>query len=201
MDNVSGLPNRGFTYHGGTPDDIGKSIGIEGHPMKFRDEIRTSGGLMIKRSNRFTHAILVRNTSGAALLPGRSVVWEAGYRGRRVNGYTSTTAVEVAGVVDDRLPAAGVADDDLFWLLRKGPALIKSPLAAGAGSVFAEGNVLVALTAVTSGATTAGRPAVLDTALTTNTGLALVNNFARVMSAMTTAQTNQDMLVDLQLND
>lgn len=201
MDNVSGLPNRGFTYHGGTPDDIGKSIGIEGHPMKFRDEIRTSGGLMIKRSNRFTHAILVRNTSGAALLPGRSVVWEAGYRGRRVNGYSATTAVEVAGVVDDRLPAAGVADDDLFWLLRKGPALIKSPLAAGAGSVFAEGNVLVALTAVTSGATTAGRPAVLDTALTTNTGLALVNNFARVMSAMTTAQTNQDMLVDLQLND
>jgi hypothetical protein len=77
--------------------------------------------------------------------------------------------------------------------------LIKTPHGGGAGNVFAEGDLLNALTAVTTGAVTSGRPAVLATAATTNTALAIVNKIGRVMSAMTTAQTNADMLVDLEL--
>lgn len=204
--NVTPLPNRGFTYHGGTPASIGRSLQLEGSQAVFRDDTPDTGSAADKiRSNNVTHAVLVRNTSGAALLPGRQVTWAAGFRGRRVNGYSTTTAVEVAGVVDDRLPVAGVANNDLFWLLRKGPALVKTPLAAGAGSVFAEGNVLIALTAATSGAITAGRPAVFDfTATSTGTtngdnARALANRFGRVMSAMTTAQTDSFMLVDLDI--
>lgn len=197
-DSVTGLPKRGYTYHGGTPEAFSKSIGIEGHQMKFQDDYSSGTGVRVKRSDEYTHAVLVRNVSGIALTPGRTVSWKSGFRGRRVDGYTTTTAAEVAGVVDDQLPAAGVANNDLFWLLIKGPALLKTPLAGGAGNVFAEGNVLVALTAATSGATTAGRPGVLDLTVATNTAAAIVNRFARVMSAMTTAQTNANMLVRLE---
>ena len=198
-DNVTGLPKRGFTYHGGTPDSIGKTLGLEGHPMRFMDDYPASGGVRVKRSDSQVYAILVRNVSGITLTPGRTVSWKAGFRGRRIDGFTTTTAQEVAGVVDDQLPAAGVANNDLFWLIVKGPVLIKTPLAAGAGSVFAEGDVLVALTAATSQATTAGRPAVLASAATTNTAAAIINRYARVMSAMTTAQTNTNMLVDISI--
>ena len=198
-DKVSSMPRRGKTYSGGTPSSIGQSVGLEGYIQEFKDEVRTGNGVLSQRSGQVTKAMLVRNVSGFALLPGRSVAWAAGYRGRRVNGYTATTAQEIAGYVDDKLPSTGVADDDLFWLLRNGPALIKTPHGGGAGNVFAEGAVLNALTAVTTGAVTAGRPAVLATAATTNTALAVINRVGRAMSAMTTAQTNADMLVDLEL--
>lgn len=198
-DNVTGLPKRGYTYHGGTPDSLGQSVQNEGAQIRFVDDFVDGTSVRKKRSNRFTHAILVRNVSGVALTPGRTVSWKAGFRGRRVDGYTTTTGAEVAGVVDDQLPAAGVANNDMFWLLVDGPALIKTPLAGGAGNVFAEGNVLIALTAATSQATTAGRAAVLDLTQVTHPASSIVNRFARVMSAMTTAQTNADMLVDLKI--
>lgn len=198
-DKVSSMPRRGKTYSGGTPSSIGQSVGLEGYIQEFKDEVRTGNGVLSQRSGQVTKAMLVRNASGFALLPGRQVAWAAGYRGRRVAGYTATTAQEVAGIVDDKLPSTGVAVNDLFWLLRSGPALLKTPNAGGAGNVFAEGDVLNALTAATTGAVTAGRPAKLAVAATTNTALAVINRFARVMSAMTTAQTNADMLVELEL--
>lgn len=199
-DNVSGgLPNPGKTYHGGTPASIGRSADLEGTEVKFKDEVRVGNEPRRIRSGRFREARLVRNTSGIALTPGRSVVWQAGHRGKRVNGYSSVTSQEVAGYVDPGLPATGVANNDLFWLFRKGPTLIKTPLASGAGNVFAEGDVLGALTAVTSQAATAGYPAVLVTASTALAASAILNRVGRVMSAMTTAQTNVDMLVDLDI--
>jgi len=197
-DTVTGLPKRGYTYHGGTPvASIDGSKAIEGHPMAFADDYPDGPGVRIKRSDDVVEAILVRNTSGAALLPGRLVRWKSGSRRREVDGYTNATAGEVAGVVDDQLPSTGVANNDLFWLIVKGHALIKTPLAGDGGNVFSAGDIVVALTAITSGATTAGRPAVLATAATTNTAAAIVNRFARVVSAMTTAQTNANMLAYL----
>lgn len=198
-DNVTGLPKRGKTYSGGTATSstITSSALLEGTEINFKDDVAVANQPRRPRSGRFVTARLVRNVSGAALLPGRLVTWQALYRGRRVDGYARTDGVECAGVVDDRLPSGGVADQDLFWLLREGPVLIKTPLAAGAGSVFTEGDVLVALTAVTSGATTSGRPAVLVTNSTAVTASLVVNRIGRVMSAMTTAQTNSSMLIDL----
>jgi len=198
-DRVSSLPRRGRTYSGGTPSSIGQSVGLEGYVQDFKDELRTGAGVLSQRSGQMTTAMLVRNASGIALLPGRSVAWSAGFRGRRVAGYTTLTAQEVAGYVDDQLPSTGVANNDMFWLLRRGPALIRTAHVAGAGNVFAVNDVLVALTAVTTGAVTAGRPAVLAVAATTNTAEAIINRIGRVVSAMTTSQTNANMLVELQL--
>jgi len=197
--NVTGLPQRGKTFSGGTPTSIDQSAQSEGARMSFKDEYRSGSGVLVKRSNQYVECVLVRNSSGAALLPGRTVSWASGYRGRRVDGYTRTTNQEVAGVVDDQLPSAGVASNDLFWLIRRGPCLIKTPLAGDSGNVFAVDDVLVALTAVTSGATTSGRPAVMAKAASTNTAEAIINRFARVVSAKTTANTNADMLVNVEL--
>ena len=146
-DNVSnGLPKRGKTRFSGTPDTItGPSVSIEGTEVNFMDDYKSGNEPRRRRSGRFITARLVRNVSGITLLPGRTVTWKTGYRGTRVDGYSTTTAQEVAGVVDDQLPTSGVANNDLFWLMIKGPALIKTPLAAGAGSVFAAGDVLAAL--------------------------------------------------------
>jgi hypothetical protein len=96
-------------------------------------------------------------------------------------------------VVDDQLPSGGVADDDLFWIVRSGPCLLLNDIASGASTVITEGSVVGALTAATSGATTAGRIA----NLTVTTGDTITNKLGRAMSAKTTANTNADVLVDL----
>lgn len=197
MDNVSGgLPNIGKTYHGGTPASVGRSTELEGVEVRFKDEIKSAAGPATIRSGRFKKCLLVRNSSGGALLPKRLVTWEAAFRGRRVDAYADVTAEEVAGVVDDRLPAAGVADDDLFWLIIGGPALVKTSN-AGATAVIAEGNVLVSLTAGT--VADAGRLGVANTASTANADSVVINRIGRAMSAATTANTNSDVLVDVQL--
>jgi hypothetical protein len=203
--NVTALFNRGFTYTGGTPDAIAQSSGSEGAICQFKDEYRSGSGVLVKRSNQLITAMCVRNVSGIALTPGRLVRWKALFRGKRVDGYTTTTTAEVAGVVDDALPSTGVANNDLFWLIRKGPCLVKTPLVADVSNVFTENDILIAMTAVTSQSTTAGRPitwalTATSTGTTDGTGaLYIINRIGRAMSAKTTANTNADLLCDLQL--
>lgn len=199
-DNVTGLPKRGKTYHGGTPTSFDKSVDIEGSSAAFADDDTTSSGPSTRNSGRLTHCILVRNSSGISLEPKRVVKWASGQRGKRVDGYGNATAENVAGVVDDRLPAAGVASNDLFWLMVKGPALVKTALEANANNVISDNGVLVALTAATSQATTSGRVVGQTlTGATQNLANQIQNRIGRAMSAKTTANTNADVLVDLYL--
>lgn len=198
--NVSGgLPNVGKTYHGGTPDSIGRSVDLEGTECMFKDDVRVGAQPRQVRSGRFRTARLVRNTSGFALEPKRLVSWEAGYRGLRVAGYVSVTSAEVAGVVDPDLPSTGVADDDLFWLFRKGPVLVKTPVAGDATNVFTEGEVLGALVGATTGAAAAGRLGKVATGTTATLPSTVINRVGRAISAATTANTNADLLVDLEI--
>jgi hypothetical protein len=198
---AAGLPNLGHTYHGGTPSSIGRSVDLEGTEAYFKDEVPQTGmAPALKRSGRTKVCRLVRNSSGISLLPKRAVKWESGYRGTRVDGYCAVTAAECAGIVDDQLPAGGVADDDLFWVVRKGPCLLLTDLAGGANNVFSDGTVVVALTAATSQATTAGRIAPQSlTGATAVLGGQIQNAIGKAMSAKTTANTNADILVDLEI--
>ena len=69
------------------------------------------------RSNRRKVCIAVRNTSGAALLPKR-VVRLAGSGTAlfgAADGYAAVANDPLVGVVDEFLPAAGVASNDVFW--------------------------------------------------------------------------------------
>ena len=108
------------------------------------------------RSNRRKVCVAVRNTSGVALLPKR-VVRLAG-TGKALfgatDGYASTANEALVGVVDEFLPAAGVAINDVFWVTVDGPTEVSVALS---GSDVAVRSALSVVTAATSGATTAGR--------------------------------------------
>lgn len=194
--------DRGRTYYDGNTIDSADygGVGLEGSIRVFRDFDPTDR--LKLRSARDITCILVRNVSGIALLPGRIVRWKAAFRGKRVDGYTTTTAAEAAGVVDEWLPTAGVPDGDLFWLVVDGPSLVRSDLTGDAGTAFSEGAILIAVTAATSQATSAGRMTEADftTAATGATlGDQIVNRIGRAMSANTTSQTNRQVLVDVRL--
>lgn len=125
----------------------------------------------VVRSNRVKTCVAVRNTSGGALLPKRVVTFDtatAGLAGfTETKGYSAVTNEERVGVVDEYLPAAGVAANDVYWVTVDGPTEVAAALS---GSDIAVGDRLAAITAVTSGATTAGR--VTASALAAGTQLA-----------------------------
>lgn len=213
-DNVVSLPLRGKTYLSGpnrTPDaTASQSIAIEGIVKTFKDmSYTTTAGAQVKtpRSGGEVTCILVRNDSGISLLPKTAVTWKSGARGKRVDGYADFAPDRaIAGIVDEFLPATGVADDDYFWLVVKGPSLAITAIPGDETNVISVDDWLINTTGANSTATTAsGRvaPAVLPVAgLTTNITFAQSNNlykFARAMSAKTTANTNADILVYVDL--
>lgn len=116
------------------------------------------------RSNRRKVCIAVRNTSTVALLPKRVVALAAGSLSA-VNGYANTANAEVVGVVDEYLPASGVAVNDVFWVTVDGPTEVSVALS---GTDVAVGDRLSVITAAASTSTTAGRvtPASLSGAST-----------------------------------
>lgn len=202
MSNVNGaLPIRGKTFLSGNASrTIDATMGAdkEGSMMLFDDVDPTvTTGAKTKRSNRQSTCLLVRNVAAAALLPKFTVKWASGYRNKRVDGYCSSTNEACAGVVDEFLGSAGVAVNDLFWLVVKGPTLMVTPLSGDSANVIAIDDLLGALTAATSGATTAGRVGVIALTASGPGGLAVHNAFGRALSAKTTANTNADVLVDV----
>lgn len=194
--------SRGKTWYGGGTIDtnnLGDGKVIEGKEYILPDVNPVTG---VYNSGRFVRVKCVRNRSGINLLPKRAVSYKldaTGYAdGLAVDGYARTTAARVAGVVDEYLPAAGVPNGDLFLIVIEGPTTMLTDLASGAGSVFAIGDAVVALTAVTSQATTAGRIAPQDlTGATAPLALQVQNLIGYAMSAATTANTGANLRVDL----
>ncbi len=208
---TGGLPPRGKVYLTGpnrTADSTGtQSKSVEGSVKVFKD-IDYSGttGVNALRSNNDVHCILVRNTSGVALLPKMAVTWKAGQRGKQVDGYADFSPDRaIAGIVDEWLPAAGVANNDYFWLVVKGPTLALTAKEADGTNVIEVDDWLVNNTAAASTfSTTGGRviPAISVAGVTTNITFANSNQlykFARAMSAKTTANTNANILIFVDL--
>lgn len=133
---------------------------------------------------------VVRNNSGIALLPGFLASFKSGAYGKRVDGYTTTTAAE-GYPIDEFLPSAGCPDKDLMYITVSGPASVMTSLAANGEDVFSAASVLVALTAATSQATTAGRVSAQDlTGATQLLANQVQNRVGVAISASTTANTN-----------
>jgi hypothetical protein len=199
------MPRRGRTYYeGNTPPtdaNVGQSLKVEGLQKTFNDTDPTvTAGPKQNRSNRKVECMMVRNVSGITLEAKRLVTWATGYRGRRVDGYATIDFKECAGVVDDHIGSAGVLDNDLFWLVRRGPCLCRTPLEGSILNAWSEHDILHALTAVTSQCTTSGRVTVwAATSNLTNAGTLICNRVGRAMSAKTTANSNADVLVDLEI--
>lgn len=130
-------------------------VGWVGAIKQFPDTDPATGKI---RSNRVKTCVAVRNTSAGALLPKRVVRFAVGTAGSAlfstVDGYAAETNEERVGVVDEHLPASGVAVNDVFWVTIAGPTEVAVALS---GSAVAVGDRLACVTAATSGATTAGR--------------------------------------------
>lgn len=214
-DNVVSLPSRGKTYLTGpnrTADSTATvSKAIEGIIKTFKDLDYTASssntsGVATPRSGGEVTCILVRNSSGVALLPKRLVTWKVGQRGKQVDGYADFCPDRaIAGVVDEFLPATGVAANDYFWLTVKGPSLVLTSTTADGTNVIEVDDWLVNSTGGDStGTTVSGRaiPAVSVAGMTTNITFGQSLNlykFGRAMSAKTTANTNANVLVYVDL--
>jgi len=201
-DNVITLPQLGKTYLNGpnrTPDATATtSKAIEGIVKLFKNvNYNSTAGAQVKDTlgaGEVT-AILVRNASTVALLPGRVVAWKTLSQGKQVDGYVAADFGKAAGVVDPFLPSTGVAVNDYFWLIVKGPCLVKKSLDA---NTLASDDYVVTITAAASTSTTGGRivtPALANNA-TSNASIAL-NRLGIAMSS--SATTGADILVRLDL--
>ena len=136
------------------PFALGQTLGVSstsdgtgwvGAVKEFTDINPTTG---VIRSNRRKVCVAVRNTSGAALLPKKLVTFSGI---DSADGQNTVAGNEFVGVVDEFLPAAGVAANDVFWVTIEGPTEVVADAAVTAG------NAVACDTAATAGAATAGR--------------------------------------------
>lgn len=187
---------------GETDTNIGDYVGFE---YDFID-LDYSSRPNRRRTGITVTVRVVKNSSGIALLPKLAVQFKDTTNRTEIIGYSSVLAGNVAGIVDEFIPAAGVADGDYFYLVTRGPCMgTVSTGAASNAAVINEQDGLVALTAAASTfSTTAGRPIVqAPVGGSQNAATALIdaqmvqNAFAVALSATTTADTDSDVLLHL----
>lgn len=142
----------------------GDGSNVVGTRKVFRDESPITGAIL---SNRTVECIAVKNTSGSALLPGSVAKFKDSAILSEVDGL-ATTSTALMGIVDEYLPAAGVADGEVFWLVVRGPSTVTKTatsvaagasygLSATAGSAAAQSTNPLLGYAIATSATTSGR--------------------------------------------
>jgi hypothetical protein len=142
----------------------GDGSNIVGVRKVFRDENPITGAIL---SNRTVECIAVKNTSGSALLPGSVAKFKDAAILTEVDGL-ATTSTALMGIVDEYLPAAGVANNEVFWLVVRGPSTVTKTstsvsagasygLSATAGSAAAQSTNPLLGFAIATSATTSGR--------------------------------------------
>jgi len=193
---------RGRTFfHGKTVDSADlPGTSIMGQVHVFQDTDPSDEAK--HRSNGDVVAVAVRNVSGAALLPKTLVQYKTDAIGKEVDGNANSYSQLVAGVVDDHLPTAGCPDDDICWIIVKGPCIVKSAY-INMGKLVAINDAVHAHTADSSlkGATESGRFTCNAAAAATGASALLVNQnvIGRAITALTIGQTNYDTLIDLSI--
>lgn len=112
--------------------EVGDGSTIVGTVKEFRDEDPSTGVL---NSNGTALCVAVKNSSGGALLPGQVVAFKAG--GMSEVDALATTSTELMGIVDEYLPAAGVPDGEVFWVVVRGPSTVtKTSTSVSAGAPY-----------------------------------------------------------------
>jgi hypothetical protein len=178
------------------PFALGQTLGVSsvtdgtgwvGAVKQFPDVNPITG---VIRSNRIKTCVAVRNVATIALAPKRVVVFAtaAGLGGlSTVTGYASVLNAEHVGVVDEFLPTAGVAINDVFWVVVDGPTEVAGIVS---GTELAAGNRIAAVSAAASTGLTAGRvgPSLLSAA-STAAGDAGRGVIGYAMSASSTSAT------------
>ncbi len=194
---------RGKTwYDGRTPDSSNlEGVSIEGAEFEL-DDINWSSTALTKpfrTQGAKCRLRVVRNVSGATLLPkflARLIKTSGTNLYNRTDGYARLVTDTPCYPIDEFLPSAGVVNYDLFYVCVSGPSECMTGMVGDATNVIGIGDFLVALTAATTGATTAGRLGAQDlTGATAVLANQIQNRIARGMSAKTTTNTNAAVLV------
>jgi len=198
----------GTTYKG--TDSNGNLINTELEGLLFDiaatdESVSQIRGGKKRLTGRQLKVRIVRNTSAVALLGKRLVRAErSGYEWlQRVDGYSTTTGeANVLGVVDPYLDSSGCAVNDLCLLIVDGPTLCLTP-DTGTGMInIAAGGMLYAATAAASNVSAAGRVRGVTLAgqtAATDAFNAGVNRIGMALSAKTTAETAEDILVHMMI--
>jgi hypothetical protein len=137
---------------------------VVGTRKVFRDENPTTGAI---NSNRTVECIAVKNTSGSALVPGAVAKFKDAAILTEVDGL-ATTSTALMGIVDEYLPSAGVPNNEVFWLVVRGPSTVTKTatsvsagasygLSATSGSAAAQSTNPLLGYAIATSATTSGR--------------------------------------------
>ena len=178
------------------PFALGQTLGVSsltdgtgwvGVVKQFPDVNPITGAI---RSNRIKTCVAVRNVATIALAPKRTVAFAtaAGLGGlSTVIGYSAVLNAEHVGVVDEYLPTAGVAINDVFWVTVDGPTEVAGLVS---GTAIAAGDRIAAVSAAASTGLTAGRvgPSLLSAA-STAAGDAGLGVIGYAMSASSTSAT------------
>jgi hypothetical protein len=192
---------RGHTFYDGETIDANNLGGenLEGKEWVFEDVNPTTG---IARTGRPVTCRCVRNDSGIALYAKQLVLWNtttAGEFSKSVDG-TARVAYDNCVPVDEYLPSAGVPDNDLFWVVVDGPAVVQGEEAAVATNIVTLGGwVRAATNAATSqeGTTLGGRIGNCG-ATTATTAFPFLHRIGRALTAAAASTgTGADMLIDV----
>lgn len=105
------------TYYDAQVGDGSHLLGV--HKV-FADTHPQTGQIL---SNETVECIAVKNVSGGALLPKTLVEFRAAAVLTEASGGATTSSTRL-GVVDEYLPTAGVPENEVFWLVVKGPTTV-----------------------------------------------------------------------------
>lgn len=205
----SQLFERGDTWYG--PDRTIDAANLEaatilGQEKAFEDIDYSQSGVKGARTNQMVYVRAVRNNSGVTLYGKEFVQLDA--KGENITGRVVNDA-QHGYPIDEYLPAAGVRNGDICYVVVEGPAMMRT---AYTGAEFngdiAQSARLHSVT-TTAGSTQAGttseggRVANFTTVAATtvaqfNSLIAYMANWVGVaLSAKTTGNTNADILVDV----
>lgn len=169
-------------YQRGKTGASGELTHLEGQISEFPDvDWDSTASVKPTLSQDTVRCRWVKNDSGGALLPGYGVRYKAAYYGMRM-GAVSGDGETCHGIVDEYLPAAGVADGKYFWLVQHGPGSVATD---GSASI-AQNDILV---------TAAAGKFNEQTAAPADTTAAMVQVNSRAGVAMATAGTTDGNLV------
>lgn len=136
-----GFPRGMTAYAGETPDASNLKFGDYLGTLKdFKDEDYTAVGARPLRTTLSVLMRAVRNVSGGAIVPKTVVELSPDYTTIANTTDTAKTPAHLVAVVDEWLPAAGVADDDVCWVVVKGPT---KALSNDSGGAIAAGTILI----------------------------------------------------------
>jgi hypothetical protein len=132
MSHNSNIPpfSLGETYKG---TDNGSLINSDLLGQEFEFPVETLvNGVATRVNGRVVRARIVRNEHGGTLAGGDIVATAptAGIAGTtKITGEATAAKQRNVYIVDPSLPSAGVADDDLFYVIIEGPSYVRVPAA------------------------------------------------------------------------